>query len=161
MKFRALESKPVLSRPELVPLVGLVFQMLTFFIIVVNFQNTKADERIKLPRDMIAKPPAVRPEYELVLRLGYERDDAGAPLESLPRIIVGDRAFDLRQIQTVLEQERRLIEQAEGHTALREVTVLIRGDSEAPAGVVQEVVHQCQQAGFSKFSLKTVAEDRR
>ena len=60
----------------------------------------------------------------------------------------------------VLETERRVLERVYGsHIVIKDVTVLIHADSEIPTGLVQELVKKCQQAGFSRFSLRATSED--
>ena len=39
------------TEPDMTPMIDIVFQLLTFFMIAINFENTKADERVKLPKE--------------------------------------------------------------------------------------------------------------
>lgn len=156
MRMRKVETG--LIEPDMTPMIDVVFQLLTFFMIAINFENTKADERVKLPRDSIARPPTVKPEHEIVLNLGYRRDSAGARLNSIPEIFYNDRYIDVTRISPNLEQERRVMERLHGKEVLKDVTVLVRADSEVPTGLVQELVKRCQEAGFSRFSLRASGE---
>ena len=61
MKMRKIEMG--FTEPDMTPMIDIVFQLLTFFMIAINFENTKADERVKLPKDTLAKPPVVKPEH--------------------------------------------------------------------------------------------------
>ena len=79
MKTRKVDTS--FSEPDMTPMIDIVFQLLTFFMVAVSFENTQADERVKLPKDMLAKPPEVRPDNELVLNVGYEKAGAqGRPV---------------------------------------------------------------------------------
>ena len=157
MKMRKIEMG--FTEPDMTPMIDIVFQLLTFFMIAINFENTKADERVKLPNDTLAKPPSVKPEHELVLNMGYQRDLSGKRKNSVPEIFYNERYVEVRQMSPDLEQEKRVIERLHGPEVIKDVTVLIRADSEVPAGLVQELIKKCQEAGFTKFSLRATSEE--
>jgi len=157
MKMRKIEMG--FTEPDMTPMIDIVFQLLTFFMIAINFENTKADERVKLPKDTLAKPPTVKPEHELVLNMGYQRDTSGARMKSVPEIFYNERYVEVRQFTPDLEQEKRVMERIHGKEIIKDVTVLIRADSEVPTGLVQELIKKCQETGFSKFSLRATSEE--
>ena len=157
MKMRKIEMG--FTEPDMTPMIDIVFQLLTFFMIAINFENTKADERVKLPKDTLAKPPVVKPEHELVLNFGYQRFPSGEPRKSRPEVFYNERYVDVYDISPDLEQEKRVMERVHGQNAIKDVTVLIRADSEIPTGLVQELIRKCQEAGFSKFSLRATSEE--
>ncbi len=148
------------TEPDMTPMIDIVFQLLTFFMIVSNFEDTKADERVKLPMDALAKPPEIKPKEELVLNVGYERDSNGNRIGREPVIFYAGEDVPLPQMSERLATERRLFVQKGGsEKALDEVTVIIRADSEVPTGMIQNLIKACQEAGFTKFSLKAKQED--
>ncbi len=157
MKMRKIEME--VTEPEMTPVIDIVFQLLMFFMIAISFENTKADERIKLPKDTLAKPPVIKPEHELVLTFGYPRHASGERRQSRPEVFYNERYVDVYEILPDLEQEKRVIERVHGHHVINDVTVLIKADSEIPMGLVQELIRKCQEAGFSKFSLRTSSEE--
>lgn len=144
--------------PDLTPMIGIVFQLLTFLVIAISFENTKADERVKLPRDMLAKPPEVKPEHELVLNFGYERDKNGNKRHDRPAVFYNDRLVEVSQLGPELEEEKRVLESIYGKTVLDKMTVLIRADADVPGGLVQQLIKKCQDSGFTKFSLRDASE---
>lgn len=144
--------------PDLTPMIGIVFQLLTFLVIAISFENTKADERVKLPRDMLAKPPEVKPEHELVLNFGYERDKNGNRKYDRPVVFYNDRLVEVSQLGPELEQEKQFLESVHGKTILDKMTVLIRADADVPGGLVQQLIKKCQDSGLSKFSLRDTSE---
>lgn len=151
MKTRKIETG--FTEPDMTPMIDIVFQLLTFFMIAINFENTKADERVKLPIDALAKPPETKLDDELLLNIGYERKPDGAKANPTPYIFYdGDKT--LEQIGPALKQEASFFKAKSGDKALEEVSVVIRADSDVPTGMVQEVIEKCQQEGFTKFSLK-------
>jgi biopolymer transport protein ExbD len=157
MKMRKIEMG--FTEPDMTPMIDIVFQLLTFFMIAINFENTKADERVKLPKDSLAKPPVVKPEHELVLNFGYQRLSSGARASEIPEVFYNERYVEVRQIAPDLEQERRVMERLHGKDVIKDVTVLIRADSEVPTGLVQELIKKCQEVGFTKFSLRVTSEE--
>ena len=157
MKMRKIEMG--FTEPDMTPMIDIVFQLLTFFMIAINFENTKADERVKLPKDTLAKPPVVKPEHELVLNFGYQRTATGERAKPFPEIFYNERYVEVRQITPDLEQEKRVMERIHTKDVIKDVTVLIRADSEVPTGLVQELIKKCQEVGFTKFSLRATSEE--
>jgi len=157
MKLR--KSDMGFTEPDMTPMVDIVFQLMMFFMIAINFENTKADERLKLPKDALAKPPTVRPEHELLLNYGYRRDANGSRVKSVPEIFYNERYLEVFEISPALEQERRVMERVHGKEVIKDVTVLIRADAEIPTGLVQELIRRSQDVGFSKFSLRATSEE--
>ncbi len=151
MKTRKIDSCSF--EPDMTPMIDIVFQLLTFFMIAINFENTKADERVKLPIDALAKPPETKLDDELLLNIGYPRNPDGSRAGSAPFIFYdGDKT--LEQIDASLRQEAVFFKAKRGEKALDDVAVIIRADADVPTGMVQELIEKCQQQGFSKFSLK-------
>src|SRR5580698_6238582 len=124
MKTRKLEMG--FTEPDMTPMIDIVFQLLTFFMIAINFENTKADERVRLPKDMLAKPPEVKPEHELVLNFGYERDLNGVRKNPVPTVFYNERYVEVGNLTPDLEQEKRILESLHGKEVIDKVTVLIR-----------------------------------
>lgn len=156
MKSRKIESSIV--APDMTPVIDVVFQLLMLFMIAINFENTKADERSRLPRDMLAKPPEIRPEHELVLNLGYKRGADGSKMDRTPTVVYNNRDVPISQLGPGLEQERRELELRHGRKVVDDVTVLIRAEADVSAGFVQELVQKCQQYGFKKFLLRATPD---
>jgi biopolymer transport protein ExbD len=157
MKMRKIDT--AITGIDMTPMIDIVFLLLTFFMIAVNFENTKADERVKLPKETLAKPPVVKPEHELVLNYEYQRHPSGDRKKSIPEVFYNEQYVDVRDIRPDLEQERRVIERVHGPDFIKDVTVLIKADSEIPTGLVQELIRKCQEVGFSKFSLRITSEE--
>ena len=154
MKFRSVGNEPV--EADMTPMIDIVFQLLTFFMITITFENSKADERVKLPRDALARPPSVRPEHEFVINFGYERDEERNPIKPYPAIFYNEEFVPLEDFPSRLSLERRVMERLyPGEEVVKDVTVVIRADEEIPAGLVQRLIRQCQDAGYSKFWLRT------
>lgn len=148
-----------MAEPDMTPMIDIVFQLLTFFMIAINFENTKADERVKLPKDTLAKPPESKPKDELVLNIGFNRNAAGQKINPEAVLFYSGNEIALDRIKPELEQEKKFFEATHGKGALDDVGVIVRADAEVPTGLVQLVVKSCQEVGYSKFSLKAVQEE--
>lgn len=156
MKTRAVDSAVV--GPDLTPMIGVVFQLLMFFIIAVNFEHTRAEERVRLPVDALAKPPEAPLDNELRLNLGYDRLSDGG-LSRQPVLFYHGEKIPLAQIKPSLEQAAQAFRSKSAKKtkqALEDVSVVIRADAGVPTGIVQELIEQCQAQGFTRFSLQAL-----
>jgi biopolymer transport protein ExbD len=62
-------------------MIDIVFQLIAFFMVISNFEQTQADERVRLPTDLLAQPPSVKPAHELVLNVGFSHQVTLQPLD--------------------------------------------------------------------------------
>ncbi len=128
---------------DLTPMIDMTFQLIAFFMMVINFSDAEQDQRIKLPASELAKPPTA--PYEQPLTIHLTKDGhfiyAGQELTELDRL----RSDLLRETQIILR-----------HTSkqLSDVTVIIRADKDAKIGLVQEIIGICQELKFEKFALR-------
>jgi biopolymer transport protein ExbD len=134
------------AEPDMTPMIDMVFQLIAFFMVLLNFGESELDARIKLPSSELAKPPDAAFDAPLVLQL--TRDDlvlfAG---DLLPISALGDP----------LRRERRFLELNGKQPS--DATVILRADADAKGGVVQEVMQKCQENGFDNFALRAKQED--
>lgn len=146
--------------PDMTPMIDCTFQLITFFMIVTNFEQTKADERVKLPADMLAKPPAVARRNELVVNVGYKRNSTGAAIDPDPFVFWnGDESTRVFDMQRNFQREARLTAAKEGKDKVKDTVITLRADEEVPVGLVQEIIRQAQEAGYTSFSFKARNEE--
>ena len=152
MKFKpANVEKPEL---DMTPMIDVVFQLITFFMLINKFEQAEADERVVLPRDQLAKPPAVHRVNSFLLNFGYIRDKNGKLEDPSPYFFFGDERITMNAVRPRLQQESQYYKTI--GTDLAEVTVEIRADAAVPSGMVQELIQMCQETGieFQRFALK-------
>ena len=144
---------------DMTPMIDIVFQLIAFFMVINNFEQTQADERVKLPRDALAKPPEVKIEHEITLNIGYLRDLNGERTNPDPFLFNfgGEDMIPPLNASKALEQEARLYNNRE--VELADVTIKVRSDAEVPTGVVQELIKLAQDAGFEKFAMSAMSSD--
>jgi len=139
---------------DMTPMIDIVFQLITFFMVINNFDQNEADERVTLPRDQLAKPPAVQRKNSFTLNFGFDRNTKGEVIDPTPYLFFGDERVILPQVRPRLQQESQFYTTI--GTKLEEVTVEIRADAEIKSGMIQELIQMCQEDGisFQRFALK-------
>ena len=152
MKFKPAN----VTAPEIdmTPMIDIVFQLITFFMVISNFDQNQADERVTLPRDQLAKPPVAVRKDSFMLNFGYDVDNTGRRLSETPYLFFGDEKATLEQVRPRLEQESQFYKTI--GTKFEDITVEIRADASVPAGMVQELIQMCQEdkIQFQRFALK-------
>ncbi|MCH7688405.1 MAG: biopolymer transporter ExbD [Planctomycetes bacterium] len=160
MRFQATEIN--IPEVDMTPMIDIVFQLLTFFMLVSSFDNLKADERVKLPENPMSKPPEVAREKELLLNIGFIRNDKGEKTNPNPLLFYAGEELQVPQWGAIIQREKRLYKDL--GVKPEDVTVVIRADKEVPTGEIQELMKLCQQplnanvGGFQKFALKAMSE---
>jgi biopolymer transport protein ExbD len=130
------------AEPDWTPMIDMTFQLIAFFMVLLNFSEAEQDERIRLPESELARPsdqPLDEPRTIQLTRDGlviFQGDEV--PLESLRLLLV---------------RERQVLERLDDKGP-EDVTVIIRADSEAPTGQVQQIIEACQDQGFEQFALR-------
>lgn len=140
---------------NMIPMIDIVIQLITFFLMLLNFDNTNTDERIRLPIADLAKPSDTDIEEPLVLNV-----DRQGRVSLLGETLSVDspefRQHMAREAQAAVDNMNRHgkeIERVGGRPKLW-TTVLIRADKEAEYGSVQRMIQTCQDFGFYKFALR-------
>ena len=133
---------------DLTPMIDMTFQLIAFFMLVINFSDIEQDQRVTLPASELARPPEAPYEHPLTIHL--TKND---------RFIYGGREVtQLAQLRSALLQETQIILR---HTTkkLADVTVIIRADEDAKTGLVQQVIQACQELEFERFALRGKQSD--
>jgi biopolymer transport protein ExbD len=147
---------------EMTPMIDVTFQLIAFFLFVLNFSKDALDERIRLPVADQAKPTEATSEEPLFLNLDREGY----------LLVFGQRWHVSEQVQEVRAYLRReaAYTRLEMEVAAREdpssraakdlkknrlsALVVLRADGEAPYAVVRQLIELCQQAGYYRFALR-------
>ena len=152
MKFKPADVSP--PDLDMTPMIDIVFQLITFFMVINKFDQAEADERVTLPKDHLAVPPAVQRKDSFLLNFGYLRDQKGNLMNPEPFFFFGDEQVPLAQVRQRLRQEAQFYQTI--GTDMKEVVVEIRADADVKSGMVQELIQMCQEdgIGFQRFALK-------
>jgi biopolymer transport protein ExbD len=144
--MRVKQNKPDMHEGDMTPMIDMTFQLIAFFMVLINFAQTEANDHVKLPSSQLVKPPEVALEFPIVLHVGID----GA-------IYLGGDDYTPETLVVGLRQELSVIK-AEGKTAA-DANVVIRAHKDAAAGDVQEVIRVAQEQKLENFALR-VKEDR-
>jgi biopolymer transport protein ExbD len=133
---------------DMTPMIDMTFQLITFFMFVMNFSEAEQDDRIQLPMSQLAKPVDGPIEKPITLQLANNGS-----------VIYAGEMIGLRDVGGYLEQEKSVMIDAgkEPNTA----TVIVRADGRAKTGEVQEIIKICQEKGFEKFALRAQYDEGR
>jgi biopolymer transport protein ExbD len=129
--------------PNLVPVLDMVFQLITFFMLVVNFKTTSVDRELMLPVIGSARPAEEESNSELLI-LNIRADG---------RVLVRGEAKD--DIAGFIGVESRGIaaDKKLPHGSPLPVRVVVRGDRNLSVKQLLDVTDACRANGFDKFDF--------
>jgi biopolymer transport protein ExbD len=136
------KSAELASEGDMTPMIDMTFQLIAFFMVLLNFSDVEQDQRINLPASELARPPEVA--YQEPLTVQMTADDT---------ILFAGDELTVDDLQSALLREAQIIKAHPNKTAA-DVTVIIRADQLARTGRVQEVIQMCQKAEFDTFALR-------
>jgi len=126
-------------------MIDMVFQLIAFFMVLINFAQTESNDRVKLPSSQLVKPPEVPLEFPIILHVAQDGE-----------IILGGDDYTAETLRVGLQKELAVIK-AEGKT-VEDANVVIRAHKDTSAGDVQEVIRVAQEQQLENFALR-VKED--
>lgn len=124
------------------PMIDVVFLLIVFFTLVINFTTADQNERIKLPVSELAQPAEDSPTKPVTLHI-----------LSNGKIIYEEQGLSLHELQAPLNNHLRVLHFMNVPTAT--VTAIIRADAQCESGHVLDLIELCQQLGLEKFVLRT------
>ena len=140
--MRYSRARTVKAEMDMTPMIDVTFQLLAFFMFVLNFSQVDQDQRINLPLSELARPPDVAYDEPLTIQLASDE-----------RVFFAGDQLTLEGLRSALLREAQIIRT---HPTKKpsDVTVIIRADRVAKTGKVQEIIQVCQQAEFNTFALR-------
>lgn len=136
------------AEPNLTPILDMVFQLITFFMLVINFKGASLDQSLQLPVLGSARPLEWKGEYEpLMLNV----DNEGRV--KVYGAVVPAEQFIATEAKALKDQLR-----AAGEVAPKElpVPVILRADKGTRFHLVNHVIKLCQDNGYVQFSLSAM-----
>lgn len=151
---RRRTNRTEVLNPNLTPLLDVVLQLITFFMMLVHFgaKIEGASESIRLP-----VLPAALPGSDLAL------DRLVASINAEGRLMIGDRVFDQDQADRWWQEQSEL--RLRGMASLGDrrpqlkTFVVLRADKQATYGAVRQTLTSAQRHGFVHFSLIVIRSD--
>ena len=144
--MRFSRPSPSEAQGDLTPMIDMTFQLIAFFMVLINFTEADQNERIKLPTSEIVKPPDGPMEEPIFLHLTEEG-----------RVILGGRETEMEGARANLIVEANILKRKESSPS--DATVIIRADAKVAAGEVQRLIKICQEAEFENFALRAEEKD--
>lgn len=147
---------------DMTPMIDIVFQLIAFFMVITNFEQQKADERVTLPKDQLAKPPEVKREDSFTINFGFLKDKEGVVIDKTPYLFFDDQQLQVEDPATTKRLRAEAAFFKTIGTDLKDVTVEIRADSNVSSGLVQKLIQMCQEEGieFQRFALKATQKSQ-
>ena len=133
---------------DMTPMIDMTFQLITFFMFVMNFSEAEQDDRIQLPLSQLAKPVEGAMESPITLQL----TNNGSVIYAGEMVAVGE-------IGSYLEREKTVMLDAGKEPSA--ATVIVRADGRSKTGEVQEIIRKCQEKGFERFALRAQYDEGR
>jgi biopolymer transport protein ExbD len=134
----------------------MVFQLITFFVLVVNFKSAELDLTLNLPVVGSARPK-IREDTNRLLVLNV-KDNKGEVALSVMGVLHRKDAIkpylERESKSALVANEMTFDDVKDGSKEMKDLMV-IRADSKCPFGHVNYVINACQEVGFRNFILKT------
>jgi biopolymer transport protein ExbD len=143
----------VRAEPNLTPLLDVVFQLITFFMMVINFSQDNYDQRVRLPVAGSARPADASKSVEDRLTLNIDRDG---------KLLFNGEALGTEQALQEIARQARLVKLNAQISGIKlkadelPTTIVIRADQATPYQQFFRLVSACQANGFRKFALKAM-----
>jgi len=144
MKVKAKPAEMI--EIDMTPMIDMTFQLIAFFMILINFDAAEQDERIKLPGSALAKPPDGPLESPITLQVTRN----GATL-------IGGTLYATPESLTPLLKSEKYVMESQGKSE-KNATIIVRAHKDVKTGQVQKLIKVCQEVGFEKFTLRAKEE---
>lgn len=130
---------------DMTSMIDMVFQLIIFFMVLINFSQDDQNQAIKLPSSELAKPAEAPLENPIVLNLAFNGN-----------VYLGPETATIAGLRPLLELEARVLT-SKGKSA-KDANIIIRADGNTAGGMVQELIKKCQESGYEKFALRAKEE---
>jgi biopolymer transport protein ExbD len=144
MKIKS-QNDSAKAEADLTPMIDMVFQLLAFFMVLINFSQSEQNDRIQLPDSQLAKPIEEKLDFPIVLHLTPEGT-----------VIIGGDEISIEGLRPLLNREIEVLKLQKKTAA--EANVIIRGHRDVAGGRMQDLIERCQSIGLERFALR-VKED--
>jgi biopolymer transport protein ExbD len=144
--MRVQSKKYDMAECDLTPMIDMVFQLIAFFMVLINFGQTESNDRVVLPKRVLVKPPEEVLKFPIMLHVASDGE-----------VIMGGETFTVDTLRLGLNREISVIRSLGKEPS--EANVIIRAHRDTPAGDVQEVIRVAQEQQLERFALR-VKEDR-
>jgi len=152
----ASSSTEMSAEPNLTPLLDVVFQLITFFMLVINFSNDNYDVRVRLPVAGTARPldDADKAVGQDRLVLNIDRD---GHLLFTGKVLTQQKAMEeIKHQASLVKLNLKAAGVKLNATNDLPTTVILRADRETEFSSLFGLITACQANGFRRFALKAM-----
>lgn len=144
------------AEPNLTPLLDIVFQLITFFMLVINFSNDNYDQRVRLPVAGTAQPME-NAEKISEDRLVFNVDRKGHLIWNGQEMLTHQAVAEIHHQAQIVQLNLKAAGQKYDPGKGLPTTIVLRGDKDTPFNMLYTLIQACQQNGFFKFALKAMS----
>ena len=123
---------------DMTPMIDVVFLLIVFFTLVMNFVVADQNERIRLPVSELAQPPELPPSEPIILHILADGN-----------VIYSGVEYSIQELREPIHRYLRFLHHM--NIPLAEVTVIIRADAQVEIGRVLDVIELCQRLELNRF----------
>jgi biopolymer transport protein ExbD len=138
------------AEPNLTPILDMVFQLITFFVLVLNLKSAEIDLSLRLPVVGSARPVETHSSDLLVLNV-----DKKGTLKVYNTVVKDVEGYIKNEAQASRLAARRINPKLKEGDELSTM-VVVRADKTIPFKLLNHVIVSCQENGFRSFSLKAL-----
>ncbi len=140
MRIKNKQSSKI-EEGDLTPMIDMVFQLIAFFMVLINFSQAETNDKVQLPDSTLAKPPDAPFEFPITVHMTVDGT-----------VIIGGNEVPINGLRPHLISEANLLK-TQGKKP-GDATVIIRAHKDAKTGAVQELIKVCQDNRFDRFALR-------
>jgi biopolymer transport protein ExbD len=141
------------AEPNLTPILDMVFQLITFFMLVINFKANQNDQQMELPIVGTAKPvDGKAPTLFMMVNLNA-KGEFTVYNRPIPEKDIGDYIASEARANRLAARKRdpNFDEKDDLPT-----TVIVRADRATPFSKLSRVLKYCQDNGFRNFAFRAM-----
>jgi biopolymer transport protein ExbD len=146
-------SSKVNAEPNLTPMLDMVFQLITFFMLVINFKTNQIDMQMDLPVVGAAVPVDTKGQLSLLM----------ININDLGQYTVFNKPFDDAQMERYIQAQAEIDRLAArrkdpnfGDDDDLKTTVVIRADGNTPYEKLSHILKMCQAHGYREFAYRAL-----
>jgi biopolymer transport protein ExbD len=144
MSAQSLEG----AEPNLTPMLDMVFQLVTFFMLVINFKGASLDQSLKLPVLGSARP--------LDWEAGKEPVTLNVDTEGLIRVYGKTETVEKYMEGEVRTMKALMAASGQAVEGKIDRPVILRADKDVQFQKLNHVIKVCQDLGFHNFQLSAM-----
>ena len=144
----------VKAEPNLIPLLDLVFQLIMFFMICVNFVSEQVNQDVKLPVAQSARPMD-KSEVDVLFLNVDPKGRVITPGADKPLSTVGEIKYYLR---LQYDDAKRIAKNQGDKSEQVKTAIIIRGDRDATYQQIFQLLQLCKEVGYRRLQLRAYSK---